>query len=87
LGTANFITESQVVLVPNPASSLVTIKVPHQTEADVRVFDTSGKLMIYKRDVQLNSQYQLDISKLKAGIYFIRINTAVGIVTKKLIRQ
>ena len=86
LNTDSFLAESNVSLFPNPAKSNVTIKLPKDVEADIRVFDTLGKLVIYQPDVSIAKEHTLNISELKNGIYFIRVNTEAGSVTKKLIK-
>ena len=56
-------------------------------EADIRLFDISGKLVIYQPDVTIANRYTLDISGLKTGVYFVRINSNLGTVTKRLIKE
>jgi len=87
LNTASFLVESKVSLSPNPAESIVTINLQKDVEADIRVFDLLGKLVIYQADVFIQNSYSLSISELNSGVYFIRINTNEGSVTKKLIKE
>lgn len=87
LNTPDFITGGNVALYPNPANTLVTIAVPQSTEASVRLFDTNGKLLQYHKDIILDGAYQLDVEALSPGMYFVRIATKAGTVTKKLLKQ
>lgn len=87
LGVDDFALQNQVSLVPNPAQNEVTISLEESLEADIRLFDIVGKLVIYQPDVQIEKKHTIDISKLNTGIYFVRINTSAGTVTKRLIKE
>ncbi len=87
LGVNDFDIASMVSLVPNPAGDQVTIGLTDAVEADIRLFDISGKLMIYQPDVLIENKHTLKISGLNTGIYFIRINSSLGTITKRLIKE
>lgn len=87
LNTRNFITADAIVLYPNPVNTLVTLGVPKAIQASVRLFDANGKLLQYHKDVMLDGTYQLDVETVSPGIYFVRISTSIGTVTKKLIKK
>ena len=87
LANGDFLSPEQVNLAPNPAVNQLRISLPQQTEADIRVFDLSGKLLIYKKDVQVNAYYDMDVSVLQTGTYFVRVSTSLGTITKKLLKQ
>ena len=77
----------QVTLHPNPATTEVILSSPKNTEGTIKVFDITGKLLIYQHDVVLKNTYALDISALPSGVYFIRLNTLEGTATKKLLKK
>ena len=79
--------ESNVSLYPNPATSQLTISLLDTAEADIRVYDLVGKLMIYEANKLIANKHTLDISSLAAGAFFIRINSEYGTVTKKFIKN
>ncbi len=87
LSTTESALAKQIAMYPNPASSEVIITMPQTIEMDIKVFDVSGKLMIYKRDVQAANSYTLEVNTLPSGVYFIRMNSEIGTVTKKLIKK
>jgi len=87
LNTDSFLSESNVSLLPNPAQSIVTIHLQKDVEATIRVFDISGKLVIYQPNILIQGSHSLSISGLKSGVYFIRINSEEGSLTKKLIKE
>ncbi|NNM22061.1 MAG: T9SS type A sorting domain-containing protein [Flavobacteriaceae bacterium] len=87
LGTNDVNGSNFLSLVPNPAADEVTIGLDRAIEADIRVFDVSGKLMMYLPNQLLERNHVLDVSVLNSGIYFIRINSALGTATKRLIKE
>jgi hypothetical protein len=48
------------------------------------IFDISGKLITNKIDVTLNS-FEINLSKYAKGIYFLKLQSNEGVITKKLI--
>lgn len=76
-----------IVLFPNPASVEVSLKVPGNIEAEIRVFDMNGRLLKYFKNAQIDGVYEMDISSLSAGIYFVRINSAEGMAVKRLVKK
>ncbi len=68
-------------LVPNPANNLVQISGYFDFITAVEVFDIQGKLV----KKILSFQDQINISDLKAGLYFVQITAANKTTTKKLV--
>ena len=68
-------------LVPNPANNLVQISGYFDFITAVEVFDIQGKLV--KKIISF--QDQINISDLKAGLYFVEITAGNKITTKKLV--
>jgi len=87
LGTSDFAKEDFFSISPNPANTQVSLRFEQPIETDIRVFDVTGKLMMYNKDVTVGRNYNLDISQLQSGIYFIRVNTGAGTATEKLIKN
>ncbi len=87
LGIDDKISEESVSLYPNPTSDELNIKLSQSLEADIRIFDTLGKLIIYQPNVNISGSYSVGVSGLNNGIYFVRINTEAGTVTKKFIKN
>jgi len=49
----------------------------------LKVYDLLGKLI-----VQENHNFnQIDVSKLRSGVYFLTINTTSGSLTKKIVKE
>ncbi len=79
--------ESNLSIYPNPANSEITISLKESMEAEIRVFDITGKLLIFENDVLIANTFSMDVSSLPSGVYFIRLNTESGTVTKKLLKK
>ena len=74
-------------IFPNPTNGIVRIELPtNQHIKSIRIIDLMGKQLFYKEVIQL-STYQLDLSYLAIGIYYIAVATKDRVVYKKLILE
>ena len=75
-----------VVLFPNPANDFVNVQCTMynaQVSADLHLFDVYGKLV---QTVPMTGETtSVNISALADGIYFVRVNTGQGVVTKPFV--
>ena len=84
-----------VVLFPNPTSGVLNL-IQERIEngewriENVEVFDVYGRKPIsdirYPTSEIEKSEIKINISHLPAGIYFLRLTTEKGIVTKKVVK-
>ena len=80
------ITGTSVTAFPNPATSLVTIRIPEvKGMADIRVVDMYGKQVLYRSSSQVNTQ--LDISRLAAGVYLVKVVNNGKETTMKVVKE
>ncbi|MBV1924349.1 MAG: T9SS type A sorting domain-containing protein, partial [Flavobacteriaceae bacterium] len=87
-GVEDLLSQDQVSVYPNPTNSEINIIVQQQVEADIRIFDVLGKLMVYQADIDLgNTNHTIDVSNFTNGIYFVRINSNAGTITKKIMKK
>ncbi|WP_084426775.1 VPS10 domain-containing protein [Aequorivita capsosiphonis] len=86
-GTAgiNDVLSGNVSIYPNPATSEITIALPKAINAEIRIFDISGKLLVFEAQALINTKHSVNVSSLSSGAYFVRINSEEGTVTKKLL--
>ncbi|MCK8482237.1 T9SS type A sorting domain-containing protein [Psychroserpens algicola] len=82
LDVAEYLIKMDVLLYPNPASQIVTIK-PNDgiLITSVDVYDISGK----KIGIKLSPENSLDVSNLADGVYLVNIFSESGEITKRLI--
>ncbi|MGB3343369.1 MAG: T9SS type A sorting domain-containing protein [Aequorivita sp.] len=76
---------SQLSIYPNPATSEITIALSKSMHAEIRIFDVTGKLLLYKANSLVDKNQTVDVSTLSSGVYFVRLNTPEGMATKKLV--
>ena len=77
--------EINLVLFPNPATNLVSIK----TDAfigRISIQDIAGR-NIEQKEINDEKKCEINISNFAPGIYFIEIETSKGIVVRKIIKQ
>lgn len=77
--------ENAVSVYPNPANSQITISLQDPINAEIRIFDISGKLLMFEANAFIANKYTMDVSTLNPGVYFVRLNTEAGTAVKKLI--
>lgn len=87
LTTPSVLSQIAITIAPNPVSNEVNILGNLESEVDIRVFDISGKLLIYKSNIPFSNSYSFDVSTLDNGAYFVRLGTNLGTITKKIIKQ
>ncbi|PQB04782.1 T9SS type A sorting domain-containing protein [Aureitalea marina] len=85
LAAEQFLNDATVALFPNPAQDEFTLVLSEPDQTDIRVFNLSGQQLIYQADVDVNGPHRVNVSGLAAGVYFVRVSTAKGSVTKRLI--
>ena len=72
-------------LYPNPNNGQFTINNEQFTINSVNVYDVYGKLL---KTVEVNSNTAvIDAHELSAGMYFVRISTEKGVVTKSFVKK
>ncbi|MCL2041238.1 MAG: T9SS type A sorting domain-containing protein [Bacteroidales bacterium] len=78
-----------IAVYPNPTSGLLTICDMRCAICDIAIFDVIGRAVVVAQSQIANrtSHIALDLSNLPAGVYFIRITTENGIVTKKVVKK
>lgn len=80
-----------VNIFPNPANELLTVKLFTPEVEDIRlsIFNAAGKIVYqetkYAKDG--SQQITMPISQLSNGIYFLKIQTKEGVVSKKFVIQ
>lgn len=79
----NAMLEELVSVFPNPAASYVTVTSPTVSMTAITCLDRIGKVLF---SISVNSNIQEIITHtLSAGIYFLKIETAKGLLYKKII--
>lgn len=88
LGGTNGIETLQVSasVFPNPAASTATVKTAIQASATVNVLDMNGRLM-QQTAVANAAQFELNVSDLSAGVYFVQVQGASKTAIARLVKN
>ncbi len=70
-------------MYPNPANELLTISI--NREANYSLMNLNGQ--VFKKGKISHKENTIDISNLSFGLYFLKVKTSEGTITKKLIKQ
>lgn len=74
--------KNKTVISPNPAKHFIKVNLKDETVRKLEIIDISGRA----QDVALTNG-ELDVRKLNAGIYFIRIDTDKSSYVNKFIKE
>ena len=77
---------SPVNLFPNPATSELRITDYELQILNAEIFDAPGQRVVSEQPAVYSRQLNINISSLPAGIYFLRITSEQGTLTKKFVK-
>ncbi len=72
---------NNIIIFPSPAHTTLQIKYDNSIQK-IQIYNTQG-ILIFHGIYQNN----IDVSKLASGIYFIKIKTKSGVITKKIVKS
>lgn len=86
----NFISESSISLIPNPANerTILRIKDLHSKDIKISLINSLGEHIFDLNDDNSNSninEFEINTSNLASGVYYVLINNNNTITTKQLI--
>ena len=77
--------ESNVTVAPNPTTGVVRVSSSKFQVSGVDVYDVYGKLL---NTMAVNDgTVEVDLGQYAAGVYFLRISTESGVVTKRVVKR
>ena len=83
LSTADY-NQNQVLIYPNPVSSIINIDLGDSIASKVILFDMNGRVMQTENIVNSSG---IEISNLANGMYLMQITTDKGVVYKKIVKK
>jgi hypothetical protein len=85
VGIENWL-ENNVTLFPNPAREYIDIRVDGDLNVSMmEVYDVYGKLINTVNDI--DTPTRINVSGLADGMYFVRVTTDKGVVTKSFVKR
>ena len=83
LSTADY-NQNQVLIYPNPVSSIINIDLGDSIASKVILFDMNGRVMQTENIVNSSG---IEICNLANGMYLMQITTDKGVVSKKIVKK
>ncbi|MFN6091906.1 MAG: reprolysin-like metallopeptidase [Bacteroidota bacterium] len=85
VGVATFTTSNGFVVFPNPSTAIFHIRknTLSNEKCNLRLTNTLGQ-MIVANEIMTNQNYDMDLSNLESGIYFITVTTNEKSETQKI---
>jgi len=77
---------SSITVYPNPTTGKLQIESYELQVEDITIFDIYGRELLSLKS-PVHPETTVDISHLSAGVYFARINTELGELTKKVLKE
>jgi hypothetical protein len=84
LSVADNVLSSKFKVYPNPANDVITVESKNINITAVSLYSVLGKQVLSGLQLKNN---RLDISALSKGVYFMKINSDQGTVTKRIIKK
>lgn len=81
---ADYDDADQITIYPNPASEIFTLSTGNTDPKKIEIVDMVGKIVKSISPASGIQNTAVQISNLQSGMYFIRVETGDGIITKKL---
>jgi len=76
------ISEENISISPNPVRNKLSIQMPSEFEANgIVIYDINGKVLL-----ETNIAEELDVSHFNSGLYFIKISSSQGVISKKFLK-
>ena len=84
--TSGVASEYEISIFPNPTTGELKIESGELKVENIQLYDMLGKKVLEQKaeDVTL---HQIDLSQLPAGVYFVKITTDNGVITKKIVKE
>ena len=79
-------TNDNVSVYPNPVNDRLYIEAETEIE-EVVIYDVYGRVQNLRNSETQKLRNSIDISNLKSGIYFVKINTEKGNIVKRIIKD
>jgi hypothetical protein len=78
--------ESELLLYPNPTSNLFTLSSNQYLINSIELYNVLGEKVLEQHNLKTR-EVKLDVTALPPGIYFVKVFTEKGMVTKKLVKE
>lgn len=84
-GVKEVAADNALQIYPNPATNVVNIDLNGLKTTQIRILDAEGRVMIVKKPTANTTIETIAVNALADGMYFAELQTADGIITKKIV--
>jgi len=85
LSTPELLSETDLLIYPNPSKGSFTLSLNHQDFVQLTVMDAVGKVLFVQTNVNLNAPYLVNLPLGVAGVYFVEVGGAGGRLQQKVV--
>ncbi len=78
--------DNLIGVYPNPSTGIINIASPQLVLTGIAIYDIAGR-EVRRIAIEDQNDYQIDISTLETSMYFVKIQTQNGSITKQIIKQ
>lgn len=88
LNADEFSLEQAIVASPNPVKNKVTVSYPNSINpTQAKIYDLNGRLVAQKYTYNIEYNFDMDMSNLSNGMYFLHFESEEGTIIKSLIKN
>ena len=80
-----FSNKIQLKLYPNPVKNQLNFEFDKLEEYSIKVYNSTGSLLLSQ--TVTNKRFQIDLTSLDAGLYFVTVNSSKRNIAKRIIKQ
>ena len=74
----------RINISPNPSSSVLNISLSNSEIGSIRLFDNTGRMIVNYSNI-LGSSFNLDVSNILPGAYYLKVLSSAGLNSQKII--
>ena len=79
---------SNFSLSPNPVKDIFTVNAKNNIAVqNIKVVDINGRIVNELNNINSSDAMQVNIGELNAGVYFVKVQTELGVGTSKIIKK
>ncbi len=75
-----------ISIYPNPVNEIITIQSDHNVMDQIKIIDISGRV-IKKTTNKVGSMYQMNLSGISKGVYFLQITSEGKEAVKRIVKE
>ena len=83
---ANDVAMENIYMLPNPTTGVLIVNSPMAIVNQIDVIDIQGRT-ISSQKYDSSNQYIVDLSSLETSMYFVKVYTTEGTMTKRIIKK